>query len=163
METDNGTEAQNKLLKYSYLPRKRDLTLSSIVEILIHHFLPDQTERYLFINYKASTDYRSYDKSIPSYLHNRPSSIVAHCLERKSSALKFCAEDVYCNPIRSGVFHVKSQSQKDVWHTVEFGFFINYHHVLAQTGKRNKFHASTFLLCFALLKDGIGRICLPAI
>eukprot|EP00118_Oscarella_pearsei_P023912 m.292999 g.292999 ORF g.292999 m.292999 type:complete len:313 (+) comp40735_c0_seq11:897-1835(+) len=42
VETDNGTEAQKRLLKYSYLPRRRDLTLSSICELIVNSFLPDQ-------------------------------------------------------------------------------------------------------------------------
>jgi len=57
IETNNGVEAQNKVLKYSYLPHRRNITLSCLVEILITSFLPDSYEKYLFQNYKMSSAY----------------------------------------------------------------------------------------------------------
>ena len=35
IDTNNGTEAQNKLLKYSYMPKQKTMTLSEIVCILV--------------------------------------------------------------------------------------------------------------------------------
>ena len=40
VETNNGVEALNKLLKYHYLPQKKKMTLSHILTNLIEEFLP---------------------------------------------------------------------------------------------------------------------------
>ena len=34
------------------------------------------------MNLRPSNCYRSYDKSIPEWLHNRPKNYVKHCLEK---------------------------------------------------------------------------------
>ena len=52
MDTNNGTEALNKALKYSFLPRKRSMTLTGLVRLLIDQFLPDSHQHYLFENYR---------------------------------------------------------------------------------------------------------------
>ena len=70
--------------------------------------LPDAREKYLFLNYKASSDYRSYNQGVPNYLHNRPAKTVTHCLERKSKALRFFAEDVFTEDLQSGHFQVQA-------------------------------------------------------
>ena len=41
VDTNNGTETLNKALKYSYLPKRKSLTLSGIATLLIDRFLPD--------------------------------------------------------------------------------------------------------------------------
>ena len=108
METDNGTESQNKLLKYSHLPRRKDMTLSSIADTIVHFFLPDARDKYLFLNYKSSSDYRAYNQVVPTYLHDRPARTVTHCMECKSKALRFTPEEVYCTDSESGCFQVWS-------------------------------------------------------
>ena len=59
VNTNNGAETLNKLLKYSFLPRKKSLTLSTTVSLLIEEFLPVSYEKYLFqiTNSQASTDH----------------------------------------------------------------------------------------------------------
>ena len=46
----------NKALKYSFLPRKRSMTLTGLV--LIDQFLPDSHQHYLFENYQQMDVYR---------------------------------------------------------------------------------------------------------
>ena len=41
VNTNNGVEAQNRLLKHSYLTKQKNLTLSSLLCILVEHYLPD--------------------------------------------------------------------------------------------------------------------------
>jgi hypothetical protein len=57
-------ESLNKLLKYSFLPQKKTITLSAIatliVEILSSSRDLSKVASYLFLNYKQSTQYRSY-------------------------------------------------------------------------------------------------------
>lgn len=94
VDTNNGTESLNKALKYSYLPRRKSLTLSGIATLLVDRFLPDMWQKYIFHNYKISEEYRAYSKDVPDYLKGRPKHIILHCLERKSKSHKFTKEDV---------------------------------------------------------------------
>lgn len=41
VNTNNGIEAQNKVFKYSYLPRSRDKSVFGIVVMLVESFVPD--------------------------------------------------------------------------------------------------------------------------
>lgn len=75
--THNGVESQNKLLKYSYLPRK-NITLSRLATVLNEEFNPDIHHKYLFLNYKTSPNYRTYNDFVPSYLHRQPRQVILH-------------------------------------------------------------------------------------
>ena len=116
VNTNNGTESQNKVLKYSYLPKKKTMTLSNITTILVEEYLPDAHRKYIFQNFQQSSHYRSYNDNIPSFLQGRPRKIILHCLDRKGSSNKFTSEDV---DIQQGVFSVHSQKGKV--YTVNFG------------------------------------------
>ena len=59
VDTNNDTEALNKVLKYGYLPKRRSLTLSQIVTLLLEQFLPDCYQKYLFQNFKLTSFNRS--------------------------------------------------------------------------------------------------------
>ena len=109
----------NKVLKYNYLPRKKNLTLSSMCTILIESFLPDAHQKYVCLNYMQSSQYRSYKSHVPDYLRDRPRSTILHCLERKSKALKYGKEDVETLNNDQGIFSVKGS--KDKVHRVNFG------------------------------------------
>ena len=53
INTNNGTEALTKALKYTYLPRaKRSMNLSGIATLLIDTFLPALRQKYLFSNFE---------------------------------------------------------------------------------------------------------------
>ena len=118
VNTNNGTESLNKLFKYSYLPRKKSMTLSSIVTLIIETFLPESHQKYLFLNYKQSSEYRSYKDFVPEYLHGRPRSTISHCLERRSKSLKYTNEDVTIIDEEKGYFTVMGTSGKK--HEVTF-------------------------------------------
>jgi hypothetical protein len=62
VNTNNGIKAQNKLLKYSYLPKKKTMTLSGIFTLLIERFLPDIYQKYLFENFKMSKSCKFLDQ-----------------------------------------------------------------------------------------------------
>lgn len=58
VNTNNGIEALYRAFKYTFLPRqRRDAHLSSVVTILINHFLPENYHKCLFLNYKQSGAY----------------------------------------------------------------------------------------------------------
>jgi len=119
VETNNGVEAQNKVLKYSYLPHRRNITLSCLVEILITSFLPDSYEKYLFQNYKMSSAYRSYSEDIPKYLHGRPPALIKHCLNRLEKAKrKFSSESFVNCDVEKGKFSLAGESST---HHIDFG------------------------------------------
>lgn len=117
VDTNNGTESLNKALKYSYLPKRKSLTLSGIATLLIDHFLPDMWQKYVFQNFKLSEEYRGYSKEIPDYLKGRPKSIILHCLERKAKSHKFTKDDI--KMVDEGKFEIKN-SAGDGKHTLDF-------------------------------------------
>ena len=45
VNTNNGVERQNKLLKYSYLKSHKNNSLSVMLTVLIEDFLPDNYSR----------------------------------------------------------------------------------------------------------------------
>lgn len=118
VNTNNGTESLNKVFKYHYLPHKKKMMLSSIIILIIEVFLPESYQKYLFLNYKQSSKYRTYNSFVPDYLHDRPKSVISHCLERKSKALKYTIEDITLIDNEIGIFSVKGSSGKD--HSVTF-------------------------------------------
>ena len=118
VNTNNGAESLNKVLKYSFLPRKKSLTLSRTVSLLIDDFLPICHQKYLFQNYKQSSQYRSYNSFVPDYLCGRPRSTILLCLERKTRALKYSVSDISAKDLENGHFAVKGTKKT---HTVDFG------------------------------------------
>ena len=116
--TNNGLEAQNRVLKYSFVPRhKKSLNLSTLITILVDGFLPESYQKYLYLNYKQSSSYRSYKDFVPEYLHGRPRATILHCLDRKANSAKYSADDVRMECAR--VFSVRGSGDKR--HTIEFG------------------------------------------
>ena len=108
IETNNGTEALNRLLKYKYLPKQKHMTLSHIISNITNQFLPALQYKYVFRNFKQSNLYRSYNPSVvPSYLQGRPKQTILHCLHREASSNKFMKEDV--TQIHMGKFEVKGK------------------------------------------------------
>ena len=119
VNTNNGAETLNKVLKYSFLPKKNSLLLSRVVSLIIDDFLPLSYQKYLFQNYRQSTQYRSYKSFVPDYLCGRPRSTILHCLERKTKALKYSLCDTSVIDLENGKFTVKGTKSKI--HTIDFG------------------------------------------
>ena len=119
VDTNNGAEALHKTLKYSYLPKQRSMTLSSIAKLLVEDFLPKSRKIYLFKNYKQSSLYRSYKELVPPYLKERPRSVILHCLHRQASSLKFPEENIHDVDVEKGEFRVIKSDKKE--RIVNFG------------------------------------------
>ena len=75
-------------------------------------FLPDSHQKYLFLNYKQSSQYRSYKNFVPAYLHGRPRSTISHCLERRSKSLQYTDDDLQIVDEDIGKFTVTGTSGK---------------------------------------------------
>jgi len=99
VDTNNGTEALNKMLKYTYLPKRKSLChcLVLIATLFIYHFSPDMNQKYIFENYKMSEDYRLYSNTIYLLISIKaaPSQLffTVH-MQRKLKSHKFSAEDI---------------------------------------------------------------------
>lgn len=65
-----------------------------------------------------TSDYRQYKNFVPNYLHNRPRSVIRHCLERKTNGQKYAQEDISCTDDSNGTFHVKGTNKT---HAIDFG------------------------------------------
>ena len=118
MDTNSGTEALNKVVKYGYLPKRRSLTLSQIVTLLLEQLLPDCYQKYLFQNFKLTSFNRLYKAFVPCYLHDRPRDVILHCLDRKSSSRKFSENDIDELENKTGEFQVHGKTRV---HTVDLG------------------------------------------
>ena len=94
------------------------MTLSAIATLIVEIFLPETYQKYLFLNYKQSTQYRSYKSFVPEFLHGRPRSVIMHCLERRSKSLKYTQDDVCMISDDEGTFTVKGTNGND--HKVSF-------------------------------------------
>ena len=120
VDTNNGTEAKNKLFKYSFLPRTGyQKTLSNTITLLVEKYLPCCKQKYLVKNYQQSSEYRTYKSFIPTYLHNRPRSVILHCLDRKSNSTKFSAEMIQDVDSKMGIFTAEKANGNK--HKINFG------------------------------------------
>lgn len=93
VNTNNGTEAQNKLFKYGHLPTSFDKSVYSIAIILVESFIQDSYQHYLQSNLKSPAVPMdvSCSHTVPVYLHdlNRPPRFVKHCLNSRFAATKY--------------------------------------------------------------------------
>ena len=80
--TNNGTERINGDLKHDELIGFKKCSLSELLEIIISRFLPKLYRKYVPLNVKFSSGYKTYAENIPAYLQNRPRSLVTFLLER---------------------------------------------------------------------------------
>lgn len=85
----------NKTLKYNYLPKGKNTTLSYLVTVLIEEFLPESFHKYQKENFAMTEAYRSYNDFVPVYLRGRPRKVILlHCLSRMQKVAKFTKESI---------------------------------------------------------------------
>ena len=112
VETNNGAEALNRVLKYKYLPRRKHMMLSDIMTTIIEEFLPALHHKYIYQNFKQSDMYRTYNPAVvPSYLQGRPKATILHCLHRQAKSNAFTERDV-CS-LEEGKFTVRGTYMTD--------------------------------------------------
>ena len=79
VDTNNGTEAQNKTFKYQqYLPVSLDKSVYGLSVMLVEIYIPDCHQKYLQRNVQLSSAYRRFNTTVPSYLHDRPPHFIKH-------------------------------------------------------------------------------------
>ena len=109
----------NKLMKYRYLPRRKNITLSTVTSTIVEEFVPALHYKYVFKNFRQTSLYRTYNPSVvPAYLQGRPRSTILHCLHRKATSNKFSYNDIHDVDSQLGMFEVKGKSQT---YRVDFG------------------------------------------
>jgi hypothetical protein len=118
INTTNGVESQNKLLKYSYLPRRKNITLSQLAVVLYEEFVPESHQKYLYLNYQMSDTYRKYNDIVPDYLRGRPRHVIIHCLDRNSSSKKYTEDDILTKDVETGKFTIQGSGKV---HSIDFG------------------------------------------
>ena len=111
INTTNGVESQNKLLKYSYLPQRTRITLSQLATLLYEEFVPETHHKYLYLNYQMSETYRRYNDFVPDYLRGRPHHTIIHCLERRSSGKKYIEDDILTKDVTNRKFTIQGSGK----------------------------------------------------
>ena len=71
------------------------MTLTGLVRLLVDQFLPDSHQHYLFENHRQMDIYHVPASIVPSYLQGRPSTLIKHCLVRKTKSNKFTRDSVH--------------------------------------------------------------------
>ena len=85
----------------------------------MEQYLPSCKQKYLFNNYRQLSSYRMYKANIPAYLHDRPRSVVIHCLNRMTKVNRYTIQDTMEG---DGIFEVlKDTGSKQ---TVNFGLAV---------------------------------------
>ncbi len=121
IDTNNGTEAQNRLFKYSFLPRKNHrATLSSTRHYCWQDPLGDNNTCFRIINNLLYIGPIIVTFHLTYIVHNRPRSIIIHCLDRQTNSAKISASQIHDIDIVRGVFELEKSSGKK--HTVDFAF-----------------------------------------
>ena len=114
--TNNGTERINEELKYEDLNRCIDLPISELLTIIIEKFLPRRYERYIEMNVQFPSDFKKYQKEIPSYLWNRPKFIVEDILNKMKQISPAMIESGQPMPTVPTGNNILSQSRLHAWH-----------------------------------------------
>ena len=106
--------------------------------------------RYLENNARRFTQYRLYNADVPAYLHNRPSSLVSHCMEKLVSIASVGQEAIRIKDMKQGVFEVESQepNMKGHWYAVSFGDENAMPNCECADWQKNRLPCKHFLLIF---------------
>ena len=110
-------KSQNKMLKYNYLPRKKNLTLSQLVILWYNEFLTENYHKHVYLNYWMSSAYREYSDFVPEYLRGCPCQVIIHCWNRKSESMNYTEEDIVKKDVMNGRFTFQGSQQV---HTIDF-------------------------------------------
>eukprot|EP00795_Rhopilema_esculentum_P007013 gene7013-12637_t len=118
VNTNNGAESLNKLLKYKFLKKSAEKSLCAIISLVIDKFLPHLYREFLTANVKSreTNGIRSYGSFVPPFLKGRPRKFIEHCLPRiKNAETDFNGnKNLLRTDIGNKLFEVKSSNdQKD--------------------------------------------------
>jgi MULE transposase domain/SWIM zinc finger len=118
VETNNGLENQNRVIKRKFLQHCADKTLSGMVRVVHDQFLPDSITKYITANAKMNPKYKSFSSSVPTFLHDRPTNFIKHVWSRYKSAQTEFTKD-HIAVLGSGMFTVQSEGDSDSHYIVD--------------------------------------------
>ena len=109
VNTSNGVEALNKVLKYNYLKFFCDRSVTGLVKMLVDIFLPDRFRLYVKSNHEMTDQYRKYTEFTPTFLHDRPLKFIKHMESGQIKEKAIPLDDITLITPQAGKFLVKSQ------------------------------------------------------
>ena len=115
---NNGAESQNKLLKYSYLKQYCNKSMTLVIEVIIQEFSTDAIRKYTLSNSRLNSQFKSYNKQIPSYLLDRPLFFIQHVYKRLLTARNEYTSNMIHN-VEVDKFVVKSENSQ-LWYAIDF-------------------------------------------
>ncbi|EEC14792.1 hypothetical protein IscW_ISCW010682, partial [Ixodes scapularis] len=120
LTTNNGIEAQTKVLKEFYLKSSHARKfLTGLISVLAQKFLPERKNNYQKEDMRLSSLYRKYSSEVPEYLHNKPPTFIKHVMTRMCAAADFTLNDIKALP-SPGTFSVRSEGKQGDYH-VDYG------------------------------------------
>ena len=123
INTNNGVEAQNKVLKHSFLCHHSDKSLTGVMTVINEQFLPEAYQKYSQANTRMTTECKSYGPETPKFLVNRPHHFIKHVQSRMFSANDWPENGINVTDPNVGIFEVLSlqgEPESPLWYTVNF-------------------------------------------
>ncbi|XP_067294796.1 uncharacterized protein [Pseudorasbora parva] len=108
----------NNSLKSFYLKISGTKSVSSLVEMIVTEFIPEQLLSYTKLNYMYSSQHRVYSADVPEFLWDRPRSFVQHCLRNLEAAWYCTSQQVQEHS--KGLYKVQSEHSSK-WYSVDLG------------------------------------------
>ena len=107
VNTNNGVEALNKVLKHNYLKFYCDRSVTGLISMLIKTFLPDRYKLYIKVNHRMTDQYSKYTEFTPEHLKDRPLKFIKHMESGETKGRIIPKSDI--TAFSSNKFSVKSQ------------------------------------------------------
>ncbi|XP_049796586.1 uncharacterized protein LOC126213055 isoform X2 [Schistocerca nitens] len=115
IDTTNGVEAMNKIVKHFFLKHNSDRTLTGVTKVIINQFLPNLIRKYCLQN----SAIKAYNKDVPLFLHKKTNKFAKHVMQRYASAkVELTARSV--SRRSDGSFCVESAKSKNCNYVVNF-------------------------------------------
>ena len=151
--TNNGTERLNEDLKYDELDGYKNCSLSELLSVLIHSFLPKHYQKYVEMNVRYSGCFKKYSVGVPSYLQNRPKKIVDHLLQKKERVTQAMIDSVRI--INEKTFNITGEedgTNVEKEYQVFMGDDKNFCHCTCKDYRRHRMLCKHFFAIFASRK-----------
>ena len=69
INTTNGVESLNKMMKHKFLSQAEDKNVSTILKTIVEKYCPQAHRNYVKNNFRFGGQFRTTNEAIPLYLH----------------------------------------------------------------------------------------------
>ena len=152
IETNNCTEALNKVLKYKYLPKQKHMTLSHVISNITSEFLPALHYKYVFKNAKQ-TDHTTHLLFLP-ICKAAPSKPFYTVYTERLLVINLSYR-MYHKYLQTQATSKLTARRENILLILESSPLS--HSVHARTGLYTIFHANIFLQCSNFFPSGDGK------